>query len=281
MVRRILAPNPSPFTFTGTCTYVIGEGTVAILDPGPDDPAHIEALLEAVRGETVAHVLVTHTHRDHSTAAAAIGGRTGAQILAEGPHRAARAMHEGEINFIEAGADRRFAPDLRLSDGDLVEGGGYTLQAVATPGHTANHLAFALVGANCLFSGDHVMGWSTSIVAPPDGAMGDYMASLKKLRARTETFYLPGHGPPVREAHGQLDRLIAHRSARETAILRRLERGETDIPGLVQAIYIGLDGRLVGAAALTTLAHLEDLVARGLVATDGPPALTGRFRLQR
>ena len=280
-VRRILAPNPGPFTFTGTCAYVIGERRVAILDPGPNDPAHVSALLEAVRGETVENILVTHTHRDHSTAAAAIRERTGAKVFAEGPHRAARPLHLGETNPIEAGADRDFVPDVRLRDGDAIEGPGYVLEAIATPGHTANHLAFALRGANCLFSGDHVMAWSTSIVAPPDGAMGDYMASLEKLRARPETFYLPGHGPPVRDAHAFLDRLIAHRGAREVAILRRLERGEADIPSLVQAIYIGLDQRLIHAAALTTLAHLEDLVGRGLVATKGPPTLAGRYRLPR
>ena len=280
-VRRILAPNPGPFTFTGTCTYVIGEGRVAILDPGPDDPTHLSALLDAVRGETVAHILVTHTHRDHSMAAAAIRDKTGGKVFAEGPHRAARPLHRGETNPVEAGADREFKPDHRLSDGDAVEVPGYVLEAIATPGHTANHLAFALRGADCLFSGDHVMAWSTSVVAPPDGAMGDYMASLEKLRARPETFYLPGHGPPVRDAPGFVDRFIAHRSAREAAILRRLERGEADIPSLVQAIYIGLDQRLLRAAALTTLAHLEDLVERGRVATDGAPVLNGRYRLSR
>ena len=280
-VRRILAPNPSPFTFTGTCSYVIGKGRVAILDPGPNDPAHISALLEAVRGETVENILVTHTHRDHSTAAATIKERTGAKLLAEGPHRAARPLHLGETNPIEAGADRDFVPDIRLRDGDAVEGPGYVLEAIATPGHTANHLAFALRGANCLFSGDHVMAWSTSIVAPPDGAMGDYMASLEKLRARPEMFYLPGHGPPVRDAPAYLDRLIAHRGAREAAILRRLERGEVDIPSLVQAIYIGLDQRLIPAAALTTFAHLEDLIDRGRAVTEGLPSLAGRYRLPR
>ena len=280
-VRRILAPNPGPFTFTGTCSYVIGKGQVAILDPGPDDPAHLSALLEAVRGETVAHILVTHTHRDHSTAAAAVRNKTGGKVLAEGPHRAARPLHRGETNPVEVGADRDFKPDHRLHDGDAVEGPGYVLEAVATPGHTANHLAFALRGTNCLFSGDHVMAWSTSVVAPPDGAMGDYVASLEKLRARPETIYLPGHGPPVRDAPSFVDRFIAHRNAREAAILRRLERGEADIASLVQAIYIGLDPRLQRAAALTTLAHLEDLVERGRVATEGAPVLTGRYRLSR
>ena len=280
-VRLILAPNPGPFTFTGTCTYVIGEGRVAILDPGPDDPVHLSALLDAVRGETVVQILVTHTHRDHSMAAAAIRDKTGGKVLAEGSHRVARPLHHGETNLVEAGADLAFKPDHRLRDGDAVEIPGYVLEAIATPGHTANHLVFALRGTDCLFSGDHVMAWSTSVIAPPDGAMGDYMTSLEKLRAQPETIYLPGHGPPVRDAPSFVDRFIAHRNAREAAILRRLERGEADIASLVQAIYIGLDPRLQRAAALTTLAHLEDLVERGRVATEGAPVLTGRYRLSR
>jgi glyoxylase-like metal-dependent hydrolase (beta-lactamase superfamily II) len=278
-VRRILAPNPGPFTFTGTCTYVVGEGEVAILDPGPDNRAHIDAVLDAVRGEKVAHVFVTHTHRDHSPAAAAIVEKTGAKVFAEGPHRAARPLRLDEKNRLDAGADFDFAPDVRLADGEIVEGKGYALEAVTTPGHTMNHLCFGLRGTEILFSGDHVMAWSTSIVAPPDGAMGDYMASLHKLKGRREALYFPGHGPPVRNAQAFVDRYIAHRNARETAIRRALERDEADIPALVRAIYIGLDPRLTGAAGLMTLAQLEDLVERGIVVTDGAPSLSGRFRL--
>jgi glyoxylase-like metal-dependent hydrolase (beta-lactamase superfamily II) len=278
-VRRILAPNPGPFTFTGTCTYVIGEGTVAILDPGPDDPAHIEAVLSAVKGETVAQIVVTHTHKDHTLGVPALQAATGAQTYGEGPHRAARPLFEGEAARMEAGGDVNFSPDVRVLDHDTIKGPGYTLEAVATPGHTANHLIFALSGTNILFSGDHVMAWSTSIVAPPDGSMGDYLNSLQKLRDRREDLYFPGHGPPARDAHALVDRYIAHRSAREAAIIRRLERGESDIPTLVQSIYIGLDPRLAGAAGLTTLAHLEHLVAQGRVATDGAPSRSGRYRL--
>ena len=279
-VRRILAPNPGPFTFTGTCTYIVGEGEVAILDPGPDDRAHIDAVLGAVKGEKVAHVFVTHTHRDHSPASAAIVAKTGAKVFAEGPHRAARPMQLDEKSRLDASADLDFMPDVRLKDREIVEGKGYALEAVTTPGHTMNHLAFALLGTDILFSGDHVMAWSTSIVAPPDGAMGDYMASLHKLEKRPETLYFSGHGPPVRNAHAFVGRYIAHRNARESAILRSLERGEADIPGLVRAIYIGLDPRLTGAAGLMTLAQLEDLVERGIVATDnGAPSLASRFRL--
>ena len=278
-VRRVLAPNPGPFTFTGTCTYVIGDGTVAILDPGPDDPAHLAAVLDAVRGETIAQIIVTHTHRDHSAGVPALKQKTDVPTYGEGAHRAARPLFEGEAVRMEAGGDVNFSPDVRVKDGDVIEGPGYALEAVATPGHTANHLAFALAGTDILFSGDHVMAWSTSIVAPPDGAMGDYLNSLEKLRGRREDLYFPGHGPPARNAHALVDRYIEHRAAREAAILRRLERGESDIPGLVQAIYIGLDPRLVGAASLTMLAHLEHLVARGRVATDGAPSRQGRYRL--
>ncbi|HLL28025.1 MAG TPA: MBL fold metallo-hydrolase [Xanthobacteraceae bacterium] len=278
-VRRVLAPNPGPFTFTGTCSYIIGEGEVAILDPGPDDHAHIDALFKAVDGEKIAQVFVTHTHRDHSPATAAIVEKTGAKVFAEGPHRAARPMQLDEKSRLDASADLDFTPDVRLADGEIVEGKGYALEAVTTPGHTMNHLAFALRGTDILFSGDHVMAWSTSIVAPPDGAMGDYMTSLQKLKKRSEALYFPGHGPPVKNAQAFVDRYIAHRNARETAILRSLERGETDIPTLVRAIYIGLDPRLTGAAGLMTLAQLEDLVERGIVATDGTPALSSRFRL--
>jgi glyoxylase-like metal-dependent hydrolase (beta-lactamase superfamily II) len=278
-VRRVLAPNPGPFTFTGTCSYIVGAGTVAVLDPGPDDPRQVAALMEALRGETVAHILVTHSHSDHSGAVPALKALTGAKVLAEGPHRLARPLHADESNRLEAGRDLNFTPDERLADGQLVEGQGYALEAITTPGHAANHLCFALKGTDILFSGDHVMAWSTPVVAPPDGSMGDYMRSLRKLRARPERVYFPGHGGPVRNAPAFVDRYIAHRASREAAILRALSRGTADIPSLVRAIYIGLDPRLLGAAGLSLFAHLEDLVQRGLVATEGEPALSGRYRL--
>jgi len=278
-VRRVLCDNPSPFTFTGTVSYIVGEGKVAIIDPGPDDEAHAAALLDAVRGETVTHILVTHTHRDHSPNTARIKAATGATVYAEGPHRASRPRFESEKHNPESGADRDFKPDVRVSDGEMIEGSGWKLQAVATPGHTANHLAFAWPDRKFNFVGDHVMGWSTSIVAPPDGAMSDYMASLDRLAARPETVYLPGHGDVIHDAPDFVARFIAHRRGREASILHRLGKGETDIPALVRAIYIGLDPRLAGAAALSTLAHLEDLTARGLVATDGVPSISGRYRL--
>lgn len=278
-VQRVLAPNPGPFTFTGTCTYIVGETTAAIIDPGPDNASHVRAVLAAVGTRKVTHIFVTHTHRDHSMAVPAIKAATGAKTYGEGPHRASRPLRDGETNPMEAGGDPDFRPDVCLRDGEMIPAGGHFFEAIATPGHTANHLVFALQGTNCLFSGDHVMGWSTSIVAPPDGSMSDYMDSLFKLRARGETLYLPGHGPAIENAPDFVDRYIEHRKAREQAILRRLERGEADIPGLVQSIYLGLDPKLAGAAGLTTLAHLENLVEHGIVATDGAPSLRGRYRL--
>src|SRR5271166_529442 len=280
-VRRLLANNPSPFTFTGTVSYIVGRGRVAVIDPGPLDEAHIAALLDAVRDETVTHIFVTHTHRDHSPAVPRIKAATGALSLGEGPHRPARSLHVGEALRLDASNDTEFRPDRALADGEIVRGSGWTIEAVATPGHTANHMAFASKEANVLFSGDHVMAWSTPIVAPPDGAMSDYMASLDKLALRTEPVYLPGHGGAVREAPRFVRFYVRHRRAREASILRRLGKGEADIPAIVRAIYIGLDSRLVKAAGFSVLAHLEDLVARGLVATDGEPALNGRYRLSR
>jgi glyoxylase-like metal-dependent hydrolase (beta-lactamase superfamily II) len=278
-VRAVAANNPGPFTFKGTVSYIIGRGKVAILDPGPDDDAHVAALLEAVRGETVTHIFVTHTHRDHSPAVPKVKAATGAKVFAEGPHRLARPLHIGETRRLDASADMDFRPDVALADGEVVRGDGFTLEAVTTPGHTANHMGFAFRESDLLFSGDHVMAWSTTIVAPPDGAMSDYMASLHKLSQRPETLYLPGHGAPVRDAQGFVRHLIAHRHGREASILHRLGKGAADVPTLVKAIYIGLDPRLVGAASLSTLAHLEDLVARGAVATDGPAAIGGTYRL--
>jgi glyoxylase-like metal-dependent hydrolase (beta-lactamase superfamily II) len=278
-VRRLLANNPSPFTFRGTLSYIVGRGQVAVVDPGPLDEAHIAALLDAVRDETVTHIFVTHTHRDHSPAVPRIKAATGALVLAEGPHRAARPLNVGEAPRLDASNDIEFSPDRALADGEIVRGSGWTIEAVATPGHTANHMAFAFKEANVLFSGDHVMAWSTPIVAPPDGAMSDYMASLDKLAQRSEPIYLPGHGGVVREAPRFVRSYIRHRQAREASILRRLAKGEADIPAIVRAIYIGLDARLIKAAGLSVLAHLEDLVTRGLVVTHGQPALDGRYRL--
>jgi glyoxylase-like metal-dependent hydrolase (beta-lactamase superfamily II) len=277
LVRRIVAGNPSPFTFKGTCSYIVGRGKVAIIDPGPDLGTHVEALLAAVRHETVTHIVVSHTHRDHSPAARAVKAATGAPIVGCGPHRAARPLAGGER--LEASGDMDHAPDTELHEGEAVAGPGWTLTAVATPGHLANHLCFALAEENALFSADHVMGWSTSVVAPPAGSMGDYMASLAKLKGRGEEVYWPGHGGPVREPARYMRGLIRHRRQREASILARLAAGDRTIAAIVTAIYRGLSPALLGAAALSVFAHLEDLAARGIVATDGPPTLEGDYRL--
>jgi glyoxylase-like metal-dependent hydrolase (beta-lactamase superfamily II) len=273
LIRRRVAPNGGPFTASGTCTYVVGQGRVAVLDPGPNQPDHIDALLRDLAGETVEAIVVTHTHRDHSPGARLLAARTGAPIVGCGPHRTARALTASEAPRLDASADRGHAPDRTMAEGDTVSGPGWTLAAVETPGHTMNHLAFALPEAQALFSGDHVMAWSTTIVAPPDGAMRAYMASLDKLRGRTEATYWPGHGGPVREPARFLRGLAGHRRQREAAIRARLEAGDTRVADIVAAIYQALDPRLKGAAALSVFAHLEDLVARGLAVADGAPTL--------
>ena len=278
-VRRVLCNNPSPFTFTGTNSYIVGRGNVAIIDPGPDNVAHAKALLDAVKGETITHIFVTHTHRDHSPNTARLKAATGATVYAEGPHRSSRPRYESEKISTESGADRDFRPDVQVKDGEVINGDGWALEAVATPGHTANHMAFAWPERKILFVGDHVMGWSTSIVAPPDGSMIDYMASLQKLTGREEDLYFPGHGPEIPDAQKYARFLIRHRQAREASILHRLAKSESDIATLVRAIYIGIDPRLMGAAGYSVLAHLEDLVARGVVTTAGDPVIGGRYRL--
>lgn len=279
LVRRLVARNGGPFTFTGTCSYIVGEGEVAVIDPGPDDPAHVAALLDALRGESVSHIVVTHTHRDHSPAARALKAATGAPIVGCSPHRRSRELGLGETSAMEGSGDRAHVPDREMADGDAVSGPGWTLRALATPGHTANHLAFALPEERTLFSGDHVMAWSTTIVAPPDGSMTDFMASLDKLRGRDETLYWPGHGGPVREPQRFVRALIHHRRQREISILNRLKAGDRDIPAIVAAVYPGIAPALTGAAALSVFAHLEDMVARGIAATEGAPRLEGKYRV--
>jgi len=278
LVRRLICPNPSPMTFTGTATYIVGRGQVALIDPGPANEDHLATLRDALAGETITAILVTHTHRDHSPLTPQVKALSGASVYAEGPHRPSRALDIGEINPMEGAGDTDFSPDIALTHKDVVTGPGWTLEAVPTPGHCANHMAFALKEENALFSGDHVMAWSTSIVAPPDGAMSDYMASLDRLRARDESVFWPGHGGPVKEPARFMRALAHHRLAREAAIVRRVEAGDAIIADMVKKIYEGLDPRLFNAACLNVLAHLEDLVARGQVTSDGPPALTSPFR---
>ena len=278
LITRLVAPNAGPFTFTGTCTYLIGDDPLVIIDPGPEDDTHWHALLEAIGHRSVSHILVTHTHKDHSPLARRLAEFTGAEIFGAAPHKAARALGDGEVNALDASADYDHKPDRILHDGEILRIAGLTFEVVATPGHTINHLAFALKDDHALFSGDHVMAWSTSIVAPPDGAMSAYMKSLEKLLPRSETVYWPGHGGPVKEPNQFVQGLIAHRKSREASILEALSATPVHIPDLVEKIYIGLAEQLKGAAALSVFAHLEDLVARRLVTTNGDPKLSGLYR---
>ncbi|MBZ9733291.1 MBL fold metallo-hydrolase [Mesorhizobium sp. CA18] len=276
-VLRITARNPGPFTFHGTNSYLVGSDTLAVIDPGPEDDTHLETLLKAIGGRPVSHIFVSHTHRDHSPLATRLKERTGAPTLAEGPHRPARPLRIGEVNPLDASADLAFVPDVVLADNALTEGNGWAIRTVLTPGHTGNHAVFALEGTGTLFSADHVMAWSTSIVAPPDGAMADYMSSLDKLLTRDDRLLLPGHGGPVAAPQSFMRGLKTHRKMRERAILERIRAGDRTIAEMVAAIYRDTDPRLHGAAGLSVLAHLEDLVARGLVATEGDPAIDGIF----
>lgn len=276
-VSRLTVENPGPFTFHGTNSYIVGTDTLAVIDPGPENSAHLEALLRAIGERPVSHIFVSHTHRDHSPLAAQLARITGAVTCAQGPHRAARPLRIGEINPLDASADTDFRPDLTLADDALVEGDGWSLRAVHTPGHAANHMAFALEDTGVLFSADHVMAWATTIVAPPDGAMSDYMASLDRLLARSDRVFFPGHGGPVTRPATFMRGLKAHRKMRERAILERLKAGDRTIPAMVAAIYRDTDPRLRGAAGLSVLAHLEDLVTRGLVAVENEPSIDGVY----
>jgi glyoxylase-like metal-dependent hydrolase (beta-lactamase superfamily II) len=276
-IRRIVARNPSPFTFKGTGTYVIGEGEVAVIDPGPDLDEHVAALLVGLAGEAVTHILITHTHRDHSPAAKALKAATGAATYGFGPHAGGKRGEPG----IEEGGDWDFIPDVTVQDGDEITGKGWRFEAVHTPGHTSNHLCFALLGSGILFSGDHVMGWSTSVIAPPDGDMAAYMASLDKLLGRSDTVYWPTHGPAITEPHHHVRAFIAHRQEREAGILDCLRAGVERIDKIVERLYLGLQPGLRRAAGRSVHAHLIDLVARGIVESDGPPSIDTNYRICR
>ena len=264
LVRRVLAPNPSAFTYTGTQTYVVGRGEVAVIDPGPDIEAHVEAILGATAGERIVAIICTHTHRDHSPATRALKAATGAPIIGCAP-----LALEDDGPRADAAFDVDYVPDRVLADGERISGPGWTIEAVATPGHTSNHLCFALLEAKALFTGDHVMGWSTSVISPPDGDMADYMASLDKLMARDDLVYYPAHGQPVEKPQRFVRGLAGHRKQREGQILRLLREQERPIPSMVEKMYVGVDPRLHGAAGRSVLAHLIDLETRGVVARNG------------
>jgi glyoxylase-like metal-dependent hydrolase (beta-lactamase superfamily II) len=261
-IARVLAHNPSAFTYTGTQTWIVGTGEVAVIDPGPDDPAHVDAIVEAIGGRRVAAIMCTHTHRDHSPAAAPLAERTGAPIVGCAPLALETVGPRADASF-----DGDYSPDKVMEDGDSVEVNGRTLVAVATPGHTSNHLCFAW--GDALFTGDHVMGWSTTVVVPPDGDMAAYVASLEKLRQRGDRVYFPAHGPPVTKPRQYVRSLIGHRMQRERQILRLVGEKPRDIPDIVANAYPGLDPRLTTAAGGSVYAHLLDLQRRGMVVVEG------------
>ena len=272
LVQRVTATNPSPFTFAGTGTYIVGRRRVAVIDPGPDDAAHTEALLRALEGRTVTHICITHTHSDHSPASRALAEATGAPVLGFGPHPAADAGRRGaEASAVqEEPGDWDFTPDGVLGHGDVVAGDGWTLECLHTPGHISNHLCFAVPEERALFTGDHVMGWSSTIVPPPDGNLGDYLRSLELLIARggRDGVYWPTHGPPITAPNRYARALLAHRHRRTEQILACLGDGPATIPAMVARLYTTTPKVLHPAAALSVLAHLIHLAEEGKVTGD-------------
>jgi len=265
LVRRVLADNPSPFTYWGTQTYIVGDDNgVAVIDPGPDLEPHVDAIVEAIGGAPVVALVCTHTHRDHSPATRALKQRTAAPIIGCAPLALDDSGPRADAAF-----DVEYTPDRVLGDGEAIGGKGWTLRAVATPGHTSNHLCFELPQAAALFTGDHVMGWSTTVVSPPDGDMAAYMASLDLLMQRDDAIYYPAHGDPIEQPQRFVRGLAGHRKHREGQILRLLDEGERVIPNLVEKMYVGVDPKLHPAAGRSVLAHLIDLQARGVVVRLG------------
>ena len=276
LIRRVIANNPGPFTYTGTGTYIVGRGEVAVIDPGPDDPAHLDAILAATAGEAVTHILITHHHSDHSPLAAPLKAETGATI-----YGCAVASHDEDDGGVkmEAGHDLSFRPDISLCGGGEVSGPGWTMEAIPTPGHTSNHICYALKEENSLFSGDHIMGWSTTVITPPDGDMTDYLASLERIEARGFSTLWPTHGPPIREVTPFIDAYIAHRQERVDQILGALKAGPSTIRELVPRLYADVDPKLWPAASRSMLAAMIHLVRQGQLAADGEPGPASVYRL--
>jgi glyoxylase-like metal-dependent hydrolase (beta-lactamase superfamily II) len=270
LIARVLANNPGPFTFKGTGVYIVGDlnaedGAVAVIDPGPDLPEHLDALKRALDGKRVTHILVTHTHSDHSPAAKPLKEWSGAKTYAFGPHGSGK---EDSVR-VEEGGDRDFVPDIRVKDGDVLTGDGFTFECVYTPGHTSNHMCYALREENALFTGDHVMGWSTTVVTPPDGDMAQYLASLRKLLARGDRVLYPTHGGPIADPKPFLQAYLDHRLAREAQIVACLRDGATTIPEIVARLYADVDKRLHPAASRSVLAHLIQMTNEGRVRAEG------------
>ncbi|HEY2033431.1 MAG TPA: MBL fold metallo-hydrolase [Rhizomicrobium sp.] len=271
LISRVVADNPGPFTFKGTGVYIVGGEDVAVIDPGPDDGTHVDALKRALTGRRVTHILVTHTHSDHSPAAKPLKEWSGAKTYAFGPHGSGK-LDDGVR--VEEGGDMQFAPDIRVKDGEIIKGNGFTFECVFTPGHTSNHMCYALKEENALFTGDHVMGWSTTVVTPPDGDMAQYMASVRKLMARDDAILYPTHGAPVMDPKPFLAAYLEHRLVRERQILACIREGISTIPEMVARMYADVDKRLHPAASRSVLAHLIQLEGEGRVVNDG-----GRYRL--
>lgn len=268
-VTCVTAGNPGPFTYLGTNTYVAGDDTVIVVDPGPDDDSHLDALVAVIGGRPVSHILVTHTHRDHSPLAGKLKALTGAITVGEGPHRYTASAGPEFANIMDASADFGFVPDKAITDGESLDCGGFAITAIATPGHAENHMAFSLDGTGIVFSGDHVMAWATTIVAPPDGSMQSYLDSLDKLAARQDRVFLPGHGEKIENPRLRVRALKTHRLQRERAILDKVRAGENTLSRIVETVYASTDKRLHGAAALTAMAHLERLQSLGRIDIAG------------
>ncbi len=277
LIRRIVCNNPGPFTFNGSGTYVIGHGNVAVIDPGPLDDNHVSALLKSLEGEIITHILITHTHNDHSPAAKPLKATTGAKTYGYGPHGAGKRL-EGVA--IEEGGDMDFVPDVEVRHGDIIEGDGWTMECVYTPGHTSNHICFALKEENALFSGDHVMGWSTSVIGPPDGDMTAYMKSLELLLTRDDEIYWPTHGSPIKDPKPFVQAFIDHRLDRENQIVEAIKDGRVQITDMVEKMYVGVDRRLYPAASMSVLAHIIRMVGDGRVrCSDHTPGLRSTYSL--
>lgn len=275
-IRRVIANNPGPFTFHGTGTYILGTGNVAVIDPGPDDEEHIGAILAALDGETISHILVTHTHMDHSPGCRPLQALTGAPTYAYGPHGAGK-LEQGVQ--VEEGGDMDFAPDHLVKHGDIIQGGDWTVECVYTPGHTSNHMCFALQEQKALFTGDHVMGWSTSIISPPDGDMTAYMQSLELLLERDDAVYWPTHGPSIIDPKTHVRAYIAHRIEREEQILKCIDEGTHSIRDMVPLMYRDTPEFMYPAAARSVLAAMENLLRKNQVVADGgEPSMDSVYR---
>jgi len=277
-VRRIVANNPGPYTFLGTNSYVVGSGEVAVIDPGPAEPSHLEAIAAAIKGERLTHILITHSHRDHCDGARGLQALAGGKIAAFGPTGTARGAGAPGLSYDFVDPD--FVPDRKLADGDSVRGKDFALDVLHMPGHAPDHLCFALVGKRSMFTGDHVMGWNTTVIAPPEGDLAQFLASLERLMQRHDKMFLPGHGGRIQTPQRVVKAYIMHRKWREQTILACLEDGICTVPRIVARLYGTLDAGLKGAAALSVLAHLEYLIDRDLVAADGANALSSVFYLR-